>query len=117
MLKQKPAAGDPGSGFGNRLCALLACFCQRREHDRQPATFVVVMPNVMAVTVLAKHCLGLYLRVPYLVNLEQSCKILCLTAWYKRARLHNVDLPFHIRPFNILIAVTKNPLNIPRSFN
>ena len=58
--KENPLPRDPGSGFGNRLCALLACFCQRREHDRQPATSVVVMPiRMMAVTVVAKHRLGL----------------------------------------------------------
>ena len=68
-LKRKPAAGCLAAGFGNRLCAFLACFCQRREHDRQPATCVVVMPvGMMAVTVRAKHLLGLYLTAPYLVN-------------------------------------------------
>ena len=57
---KNPLPGCLAAGFGNRLCAFLACFCQRREHDRQPATCVVVMPVcMMAVTVLAKHCAGL----------------------------------------------------------
>jgi hypothetical protein len=41
--------------FGNRFCAFLACFCQRREHDRQPATGVVVMPVPMMDAIGRKH--------------------------------------------------------------
>ena len=60
VLKKKTRCRVSGSGFSNRICAFLACFCQRREHDRQPATCVVVMPvGMMAVTVRAKHCVGL----------------------------------------------------------
>jgi len=35
--------------------ALLACFCQRREHDRQPATVMVVMPVRMMAAIGRKH--------------------------------------------------------------
>jgi len=38
----------------------LAYFCQRREHDRQPATCVVVMPVRMMAAIGAKHCAPAY---------------------------------------------------------
>jgi hypothetical protein len=45
-----------GSGFLEIVLRFLACFCQRREHDRQPATGVVVMPVRMMAAIRAKHC-------------------------------------------------------------
>ena len=58
--KAKPATGfRVGSGFLEIVFALLACFCQRREHDRQPATGVVVMPVRMMAAIGRKHRLGL----------------------------------------------------------
>jgi hypothetical protein len=46
------------------FCAFLTWFCQRCEHDRQPATNVVVMPGVMDVLDVAKHCSGLIPECP-----------------------------------------------------
>jgi len=47
-------------------------FCQRREHDRQPATCVVVMPGSMMMAVIAKHCRALIPERPNLVNPDFS---------------------------------------------
>jgi hypothetical protein len=61
VLKLKTRCRGPWQRVLEIVFALfLACFCQRREHDRQPATRVVVMPNMMAVTVVAKHYLPAY---------------------------------------------------------
>jgi hypothetical protein len=60
VLKRKPAAGIWQRVLEIVFALLLAWFCQRREHDRQPATRVVVMPIcMMAVIVIDKHCSGL----------------------------------------------------------
>ena len=56
--KKNPLPGFAiGSGFWKSSFALLD-FCQRREHDRQPATCVVVTPRGM-MAVIAKHDWGL----------------------------------------------------------
>jgi len=59
-LKAKPATGFASvAGFWKSFLRLLACFYQRREHDRQPATCVVVMPVRMMAAIGAKHRAGL----------------------------------------------------------
>jgi hypothetical protein len=51
----------------------LACFCQRREHDPQPATGVVVMPVRMMAANGRKHRASAYsLVVAQLSNLGQD---------------------------------------------
>ena len=58
---EKPATGSASvAGFGIVFLRFLACFCQRREHDRQPATGVVVMPVRMMAAIGAKHCASAY---------------------------------------------------------
>jgi hypothetical protein len=41
----------------------LACFYQRREHDRQPATGVVVTPMRMMAAIRAKHGASAYTTI------------------------------------------------------
>ena len=54
VRNEKPAAGSTSAaGFWNRFALSLAYF---REHDRQPATVVVVMPGMMGMMRVAKHC-------------------------------------------------------------
>lgn len=66
---ENPLPGFLAAGLGNRRLRLLACFSQRREHDRQPATFVVVVPvSMMAVIVNSKHRAALYLSHAELVK-------------------------------------------------
>jgi len=56
--------------------ALLPCFCQRREHDRQPATGVVVMPVRMMAAIGRKHRASAYsLVVAQLSNLDRIYKL------------------------------------------
>jgi hypothetical protein len=47
-----------GSGFGI-VFALVSGLVQRVQHDRRPATGVVVMPVSMMVATCAEHCPGL----------------------------------------------------------
>jgi len=47
--------------------ALLPCFCQRREHDRQPATGVVVMPVRMMAAIGRKHCAPAYTTISHIM--------------------------------------------------
>jgi hypothetical protein len=44
-----------------------ACFCQRREHDRQPATGVMVTPMRMMAAIGAKHCASAYTTIRRIV--------------------------------------------------
>ncbi|HKN85129.1 MAG TPA: hypothetical protein VJW17_16910 [Pyrinomonadaceae bacterium] len=45
----------------NRFVLCLVCVCEHREHDRQPATAVVVTPvTMMAVIDIPKHCSAAY---------------------------------------------------------
>lgn len=67
---ENPLPGFLAAGLGNRRLRFLTCFSQRREHDRQPATFVVVVVPVsmMAVIVNSKHRAALYLSHAELVK-------------------------------------------------
>src|ERR1044072_5207143 len=40
-----------------------------------------------------------------------------LTAADERPRLHDVNLPFHVRPLDVLVAATKHTLDSVRSCN
>src|SRR5687767_6792179 len=77
-----------GSGFWNRLCAG-SSLVQRVQHDRRPATGVVVMPVSMMVATCAEHCPGLIPDEP------DSCQY--LRARHKWPCLDDVNLPLHVR--------------------
>jgi len=53
-MKNPLPASSSVAGLEIVFCAL-ACFYQRREHDRQPATGVVVMPVRMMAAIGRKH--------------------------------------------------------------
>lgn len=111
-----------GSGFGNRFCALLFHFCQRREHDRQPATGVVVMPIPMMAANRAKHCSRLIpettrhcqTRLRDFGNHEKCDRPASSAAGYKRTRLDNVDLSLHICPLDVLVTPPEDALDLSR---
>ena len=67
--KKNPLPGFAiGSGFWKSSFALLD-FLQRREHDRQPATCVVVVMPGTVMAVLAKHDWGLIPESVWIVKL------------------------------------------------
>jgi hypothetical protein len=59
MCKRKPAAGLDSAAGLESFSRLLVSVRQRMQHDRQPATAVVVMPVSMMAAIGAKHCPGL----------------------------------------------------------
>jgi hypothetical protein len=66
--KAKPATGFASvAGFWKSSLRFLVCFCQRREHDRQPATGVVVMPMPMMAAIGAKHYAPAYTTIRRIV--------------------------------------------------
>jgi hypothetical protein len=62
--KKNPPPFCFGSGFGIVFALVLALVSQRLQHDRQPATGVVVMPITMMAVIGAKHCSGLIPEPP-----------------------------------------------------
>src|SRR5215204_7087191 len=60
IIEEKPATEFAfGSGFFESFSRFLAYFSQRCEHDRRPATVVMVMPVRMMAAISAEHCSGL----------------------------------------------------------
>src|SRR6185503_18483301 len=71
---------------------------------------VVVMPvRMMAAIRVSKHCPGLIPDQP------NSCQ--CLRAQRIRARLDDVDLPFHVSPLDVLLAIAEYTLDLERRAN
>jgi hypothetical protein len=82
-------------------------------HVREPATGVVVMPVRMMLAIdVAKHCGKPYTSMIRGLSNHSTAETQRLAAWDERARLHDVDLALHVRPFNVLIATPEETLDI-----
>jgi len=68
---KNPPPVSVGSGFWNR-CRAGYGSVERVQHDRRPATGVVVMPVSMMMATCAEHCPGL---IP---DRRYACQILCV---------------------------------------
>jgi hypothetical protein len=64
MQKKTRGRVDLGSGFWESFSRLLVSVRERVQHDRQPATAVVVMPISMMAAICKKHCPGLIPDAP-----------------------------------------------------